>query len=520
MAIYTATPANFATQLAAAVADAKAGNTTTLELGAGTYRADLTFSDVTQAPLTIVGDDAGGDVVLTGSDLHQDWTDEGGGEWSIDWPNNWGVAATPSGWESVAGQLSDLLKRREAVWQGNTHFYHVATRPELVNNTFFVDEAGDKLYVKLSGNPNTAGLEVAYRTDVVQIDGSDNITLQNFIVEHNSDGIGHSGGCWLRGGLGNLVEDLTFRYSGWSAFSFQNNTNLIMRRTNFNFPGGKGLDMNSEKDALFEDCMFMDGNHRGDFHGWNIWSVAGGKFLLVHGHDVIRCTFGRNAMRALWYDTDCDDILIDGCKFHDSTSTAGEGLHLEVVQGPTVVQNCEFWNLETYIMHTANIGSLTYQDNKHYRGDSNTWFASGDAGGRTYTDWETSVPNTLDTIEGTFIMRRNIWMQPAVVDKNNMHWINSAQAMAAIAGGTVNNEQYYREGDAESVAMFEYSGNKNLAAYVAETGETAESYAAPGWLDPANGDFRTELPSGGGGNAGGNSVPIGRGGRLRGRAIG
>lgn len=90
------------------------------------------------------------------------------------------------------------------------------------------------------------------------------------------------------------------------------------------------------KDFLSVDDETSFNNRRGFQGNFLYWSVAGTKYLHMHGAIIRRHTSKGNHAAGLWLDTDNENVLIEDSRLCGNLKT---GLFLEASQGPMTVLN-------------------------------------------------------------------------------------------------------------------------------------------------------------------------------------
>ena len=154
------------------------GNTLTIK--AGVYREALVHgrSGTSTNPIVVrayPGDE--GLVVIKGSDVFADWTDEGDNVWS-----------TPYQPLSLTECRTYYCQRREMAFIDGARQKQVLSRTELGSGRFWVDDAGWRLYIGFSGNLNDRFVELAVRNQGIWAGSTSHVIWKGLRVEHVANG--------------------------------------------------------------------------------------------------------------------------------------------------------------------------------------------------------------------------------------------------------------------------------------------------------------------------------------------
>jgi hypothetical protein len=392
------------------------GNTT---FGSGgTFREQLTVNSGGTTKAMQFRGKAGGTPVISASDAISSgsWTvhDAPNRIYRMTWTNNWGVSAYPSGWEGFVSS-DPILRRREIVVINGVWVRQVLTLAEMTNydSSYFVDEATDRLYVRLptGGNITTDLIEVGMRDYCLQATSRTNLTLRGLTFQHAVSSIQQSG-VRLVGCTNPLLEDNTFKGCNWSGISFDG-TGLISRRCHYDDNGVMGYSSFRAINHLHEDGSCNRNNlTRGAWASYKNWE-DGCKYLAARNITMRRFEWRDNGAPGCWFDHDNKDILVEDSVMEGNTGNGG--VWLEFSQGPfTFRRNKITGNFRGF--NSQNLANVTLEDNEIWDnvgaggievGSRNTLGA-----GSTVTEWDTSNVVSIDPAGWT--LRRNlIWASSA-----------------------------------------------------------------------------------------------------------
>ena len=307
----------------------------------GTYREQVAFTGddrATSAPITLEATEPGR-VILSGSDEWRDWEQTGPSTYTHVWQYRWGLAPYPNGWLNQV-QLPPIVRRREMIFVDGSPLRQVLTAEELEDSSFYVDEAGATVTVRLKTGATLdhARVEVASRPLLLSLQNTHNWLLRGITFQHGNAAI-QDGAVRIADSENILVENCTFVWNNWVGLTVSGVTGMTLRRSRANANGGTGVDGYQLRNLYVEGTDTSFNNWRGaqgQFYGW---SVAGAKFTAVHGASIRSHTARSNTARGLWMDYDNKDILIEQSSFEKN---ANDGLFLEANTGPIKVLSSSF----------------------------------------------------------------------------------------------------------------------------------------------------------------------------------
>jgi Right handed beta helix region len=307
-----------------------------------------------------------GAAIISGSDVWTNWTNEGNGLWSKAWTYNWGATGTGNSYFSSGPPVSELAARRELIFVNGERLNQVLNKSALKDNTFQVDEAGNKLTLKLraSLNPNSATTEVATREQLSYIWNRDNIMIRGLVFQHAANQFPQAAVAFQEGqgrACRNIrVVDTTIRYNGQVGLeNYCDDT--IMRRNQVNDNGFGGILGGSAKNWLLEDNQTNRNAWRSWAGGYKGWATAGLKVGFVDGFTVRWHESKYNYAEGFWVDTNNTTVTLE-----DSTISHNlwNGVFLEASAGPFMVKNTLICNNGLADLVLSAVAKVTLENNR------------------------------------------------------------------------------------------------------------------------------------------------------------
>jgi chitodextrinase len=372
----------------------------TVFVHAGTYRESIALNaSSTSKPAAMVFQAVPlNSAIVSGSDVWTGWQRQSNTNiYTHDWPYNWGGTYRGTTTPQIVG-------RREMVFVNGTSLKQVLSLTNLTNNSFFVDEAADKIYISTGTNVTSAKVEVAIRPGLFVVNSRTNITIKGFVFQHDTSW-GDLSAVRMDKVSNILIEDTDFLWNGWGGLRINAFDNVTVRRTVANHNGGRGTEMVRGTNLLMEDNETSYNNWRGFSGGYTGHNVAGAKHLRVHGAVYKNHISLDNKARGFWLDFDSKDIVFDGLILKDNLEA---GISLEANQGPIVIKNSVVCNNTTFGgIISANSENVSVIDSVIYNNTNTQFRLSGVEKSRPVTDWETGQQYNLFaqkwTIQGNII---------------------------------------------------------------------------------------------------------------------
>jgi hypothetical protein len=375
---------------AVAVANNARNLGTRVLIGPGTYREGISLPESgreTDAPIVF---EALGEVVVSGSDLFTGWQRAGkSGVFTRPWPYRWGLATVPHGWEPHV-TLQDIVRRREAVFVNGRPLGQVLSLAELDAGGFHVDEQARTIHIQppTSTEIDKAVVEIAVRPALLAVFGKRNFVLRGVIFQHANTALDGQA-VRFDDSSDILVEDCRFRWNNWGGLGFGHARNVTARRNAVHHNGGAGIVTWKTRQVLFEDNDTSHNNWRGKAGGFTDWAVAGMKNLHTHGGLFLRHQARDNQTHGIWFDTDCERVLVDESVF---CANLGHGVYLEANQGPVTLRHSRVCRNRHSGILIANSARVNLERNVIHGNAAGQIMVSGlyDAP-RPEKDWETGA---------------------------------------------------------------------------------------------------------------------------------
>ena len=475
----------------AAAAAAIANNTrnvgTQIWIEAGTYRESISLpknGQETDAPMIF---EALGEVIVSGSDVWTGWQRGTGGKvFAHPWPYTWGLAPVPAGWEPAVG-LQDIVRRSEMIFVNGAPLDQVLSYSELQADRFYVDEKARTIYIQLSEglNADQAIVEVAVRPRIFWAAGKTHIVLKGIIFQHANTALDEPAVRFYDASAVR-VEDCQFRWNNWGGLGFGRSRNVTARNNVASHNGGAGIGTWKTNTLVFEDNHTSHNNWRGKKGGFTGWAVAGMKNLYTHGGIFLRHTSSDNQTHGIWFDTDCENILVSEAVF---SSNLRHGIYIEANPGPLTIRNSRISRNRHDGILIANSARVNLEGNIIYGNAASQIMVSGlyDSA-RPETNWETGAKRAL-------LAEQAVWKNNAVVGTDTRQLLVSTTLSPALWGLFVNT--LTSDGNLwfhpQNANAFQIAGGYRLdfKAWQATTGQDGNSiFADPCFRDPAKDDFR------------------------------
>lgn len=404
----------------------------TVFVHSGTYRESLALNaSSTSKPAAMIFQAVPlNSAIVSGSDVWTGWQRQGStNTYTLSWPHNWGITYRGTTTPQIVG-------RREMVFVNGTSLKQVLSLTNLTNNSFFVDEAADKIYISTGTNVTSAKVEVAIRPGLFVVNSRTNITIKGFVFQHDTSW-GDLSAVRMDKVSNILIEDTDFLWNGWGGLRINAFDNVTVRRTVANHNGGRGTEMVRGTNLLMEDNETSYNNWRGFSGGYTGHNVAGAKHLRVHGAGYKNHISLDNKARGFWLDFDSEDVIFDGLILRGNLEA---GISVEANQGPIVIKNSAICDNTIYGgIISSNSENVTVLDSVIYNNINSQLRLFGASNSRPVSNWETGEEYNLFaknwTIQGNIIagttsqhFLMNVTDSPAdgfintLTANNNIYW--------------------------------------------------------------------------------------------------
>jgi len=350
----------------------------------GIYREEVTPLKPRQAAATIIEGAEPDQVVLSGADVWEEWTEEGEGRYWAAWPHNWGTAG-----EKIAHSndfydkhvTDEIAKRTEMVWWGDERLKQVDKKEALIPGSIFVDEEEDKLWLLPPEGESVedAHIEVSVRHQLIWFRQVNNLVLRNLNFVRAANGSQHGAGRFGVAIFGNteegnfrvpenhskhiLIENCQFRENNSAGITFANYEQVSILNCKFSDNGISGAGISRLRYVHVKGCTFRGNNWRiGSYGNFYDWVPAGVKFLQCADMLIEDSEFKENLATGLWLDWQLENVTIRNIK---ANQNAGPGLYLEASSGPFFVTHSEFTGNGTLINNGVNHGGILIAETRN-----------------------------------------------------------------------------------------------------------------------------------------------------------
>ena len=332
--------------LSAAQARRERGGATVINVLPGVYRQSVENWTPSNGPPIIV---RGPEAVVSGSEVYTDWEEEGANVYSHPWTYDWGFPAKPT---NPFEDVNPMIARKECVFNDGRLLRQVRSEDALRENTFYVDERRDKLFINV---PDLGAVEVCERSELWKANRTRNLRVEGLTFQHAASPWG-----------GSAVDVRDFQtYDGvtvrWNSQAgvHAHGEGFVIRNSRMNDNGFSGLTGYAVKNSLIENSEWSRNNWRGDWWGHYGWDT-GNKILGVRGLTLRGNLVEGNMSPGWWCDTDCMGVEIYNNTFRNNRV----GINLELSQGPFEVYNNTFSGNTFYDINCATVDRCRVKNNK------------------------------------------------------------------------------------------------------------------------------------------------------------
>lgn len=324
------------------------GQSVKVAIHRGTYRESVSISEPTlrpDAPLFVI-EGVESDVIISGADPLSVRGPDSTGALSILWPNRWGLADIPDGWDPVAAHLMahPVVLRAEMVFVGGALLQQVVSADELHagDGRFFVEESPSDLvpgtiwWTPRAGDQTVVpdAVEVAIRPRLFSANRIGNLVVRGITFCHAATRL-QEAAVHITSSANVVFEDVRVEWNSWNGLGVYESQDVTLRRIASNDNGAGGVTGWRVRRLVVEDVETSYNNWRGgwgDFTGW----ATGQKFSSVHGARFSRFQAVGNWTTGLWFDTDVADIVVEESRLCQNVT---RGLYIQAVQGPAMIRD-------------------------------------------------------------------------------------------------------------------------------------------------------------------------------------
>lgn len=370
-----------------AVTSAKSGVGSKIMLAPGTYRESLTVNSTGNGTITIQASTPGA-AVVDGADVLAGWSRASANVYATHWTDTVGGCPLPANWYKG---MPPIVQANEMVFVNGTLMTQVMSSSQLRAGTFYVNKSSQQVqvYPPSGTNMSSASVEIAARRSVLNISGSSNLVFRGLTFQHAASCM-NATAATVNSSTNVLFDDDRAVWNNWGGIGISGSRNVTVENTYASYNGGNGL-------GGFEDFNSVWTNNETDFNNWRgnmiglyDFAQGGTKVLHARGATVTNDRAYYNASQGLWFDTDNENVTINGAKL--AGNLVGN-LQLEASQGPFTVENSTFCSGSgIQILNSAYItftGNTLYNNGGFTSFQNGGLFLAGDSAGRTFTNFTT-----------------------------------------------------------------------------------------------------------------------------------
>jgi hypothetical protein len=372
------------------------GSSTRIRIAPGTYREFVQISGkgLASGPRIAIEATVPGTVIVSGADAWTDWRKSEGspGEYTHTWYSLGGQCKVPPHWPE---DINEIVLRREMVIVDQNPMRQVLSRAELVPGTFFVDDSGGLLYLRVAPEQDLsrAMVEVAVRPKLLSDDGLSGLLINGITFEKASTCLPGAAVQFFNTS-DSRIENCTFRWNNFHGLELHGVSNVTVKRVVATHNGGAGFHGFQLKNVIYEDDEASYNNWRGASGHFFFWDVAGAKLMWAHGVSVTRFQAFSNQSVGLWFDTDDRDVVVSGSNLSQNSYS---GLFLEANQGPIRIEDTRICSNGAEGLRILNSEKVSIQNSILYGNKITQMFLDGRVKSRNGNDWETHEPFAVST---------------------------------------------------------------------------------------------------------------------------
>ena len=200
---------------------------------------------------------------------------------------------------------------------------------DMINDSFYYDNATQYLYIRISGDPTWYSMEIGVRAGVLTVAKAHDVTVRGLECRHNRQ----PGGQWSMCGLGECqrvrIENCKFELSDFCGLGVGTCKECVISHCEASYNGNTGMGLGLTEDCIVENCRFAFNNYRHFSAGWH---CGGMKNIPSNLRTIIRgCEAAYNIeCPGVWFDGDNADIQVIGNVLHHNGT---DGVFFEINRG-------------------------------------------------------------------------------------------------------------------------------------------------------------------------------------------
>jgi hypothetical protein len=366
----------------------------------GVYRETVLInpaSNQSTVPLTLQAATTG-TAVIAGSDIVTNWSAESNkpGAYVASWAPTASSCAIPSGWPTT---INPIGLRTEMIFVNGVPLTQVLDWSTMVPGTFYNNPTYSTLHIMppAGTNMSTAVVEAANRAKTLSIVGRSNTVIRGMVFRHAANCINTSGAT-VTSGSNILFDQVQANWNNWGGLSISGSNNITVQNSVASHNGGVGFQSTQTQYALYNSNESDYNNWRGAQAAFYDWGMGGTKFFQMRNVTVQNHFSYNNQAQGLWFDTDNQNVLVDGATLVGSQQAA---LQIERNEGPITIQNSLLASsgngLNILTSQQMTIKNNTFYNNGATNKYQSQIYLAGQSGGITIKDWQTGQSYFLQT---------------------------------------------------------------------------------------------------------------------------
>jgi hypothetical protein len=327
------------------------GIATRVSIAPGTYRESGLLLRKTGNPYkfmnteVVIEGQQKGEVIISGSEIRNDgWSAYGDNTYTHVWKY---AVSVEKPWKDK-GPSQEIATRREMVFVGGEWMKQVMQLESLEDNSFYVDEANDLLYVKVANSIDfeNSNKEIGLHGDgetapwppsrlfSVPLD-KDKVVLRNLVFQHANMRLSES--TVKIQGWKVLMEDCIVRWNNGVGLNIAGDCEHITLRNNIiDYNGGSGMTTWGVSDLTLSGNSTSNNNWRGHLGSYHTHAIGGIKFHHAKNVIVEDHVSKGNWAPGLWSDLEITNITYNNCTVENNY---GPGFLIEISE-EVYLNNC------------------------------------------------------------------------------------------------------------------------------------------------------------------------------------
>lgn len=309
---------------------------TELIISPGVYKENSInlYTSGTELQPVIIEAEKPGETIITASEPFDGWKQTNSlfvyeNDWNYDYPFR---SDTPG---------NEIIGRSDLIVVDGEPIAPVLSRKELKNNSYYIDKAAGKIYLKIRKSLGRFEVERALAGEngsgayILDTNSCDYIVLRGLTFTDCASLIWDRSMVHMGKPQHVLVEDCAFNNSGTAGLGFEHGSNdrtvedMLIRRCSFDNDAVSGIGAGFRSmNFVVENCTFTEIGKRIDWGKYDSADPATTKMMVCKNITWRGCTFEHNISNDLWFDNYNWNIDVDRCGFYDNQS--GIAVHIEI----------------------------------------------------------------------------------------------------------------------------------------------------------------------------------------------